>query len=134
VPSATTNAMKPRTGISTCRCKASKPACTGLRLNQRKRDRVLGRLNVVNPKKQRGSQDSTVSVVTGLRTGIQRDRHLFPGRGRRSSSSRKSRQVLGSSSPCSPFSGKVQNGHTYTSIPPTGLHGVHGDNLAFTLQ
>lgn len=49
--SATTNAMKPRTGISTCRCRASKPTCTGLRLNRRKRDRVLGRLKAVNPKK-----------------------------------------------------------------------------------
>jgi len=52
VTSATTNAMQPRRGISTCRCRASKPTCTGLRLNRPKRDRVLGWLNVVNPKKQ----------------------------------------------------------------------------------
>lgn len=50
--SATTNAMKPRRGISACRCRALKPTCTGLRLNRRKPDRVLGRLNVVNPKKK----------------------------------------------------------------------------------
>lgn len=52
LPSATTNALKPRTGIPTCRCKASKPTCTGLRLNRRKRDRVLGQLKLVNPKKK----------------------------------------------------------------------------------